>query len=94
MGGRVRTRSEKPNFARTSMIYFGRHSIELSSVASIIYTRVPVREAPHGGQTAAGKMIFGRYEEKGATRHAPSEHPGPAPRSGQGPQRIEHTAGR
>ena len=45
-------------------------------------------------QTTAGKMIFGRYEEKGATRHAHSEHPGPAPRSGQGPQRIEHTAGR
>ena len=45
-------------------------------------------------QTTAGKMIFGRYEEKGATAHAHSERPGPAPRSGQGPQSIEHTAGR
>ena len=45
-------------------------------------------------QTTAGKMIFGRYEEKGATAHAHSERPGPAPRSRQGPQSIEHTAGR
>ena len=45
-------------------------------------------------QTTAGKMIFGRYEEKGATAHAHAERPGPAPRSGQGPQSIEHTAGR
>ena len=45
-------------------------------------------------QTTAGKMIFGRYEERGAPAHARSERPGSAPRSGQGPQRIEHTAGR
>ena len=44
-------------------------------------------------QTTAGKMIFGRYEEKDATAHTHSASPGPAPRSGHGPQRIEHTAG-
>ncbi len=45
-------------------------------------------------QTTAGKMIFGRYEEKGAMERAHADRPGPSPRSGQGPQRIEHTAGR
>ncbi len=44
-------------------------------------------------QTTAGKMIFGRYEEKGTSAHAHSERPGPTQRGGQGPQRIEHTAG-
>ena len=44
-------------------------------------------------QITAGKMIFGRYEEKDATAHTDSASPGAAPRSGHGPQRIEHTAG-
>ncbi len=45
-------------------------------------------------QTTAGKMIFGRYEEKGTPARAHSERSGPARRHGPGPQRIEHTAGR
>ena len=54
-------------------------------------------------QTTAGKMIFGRYDEKtqpSSTSHREQERASAAPRAGGGPStshrphRVEHTAGR
>ncbi len=54
-------------------------------------------------QTTAGKMIFGRYDEKAhasSTSHREQERGAAAPRAGGGqstshrPHRVEHTAGR